>query len=270
MVARRWTAPPEEPAVPVLSLGGLNDADGLRHGFFTRRGGASGGLYGSLNCGLGSGDDPEAVRENRARCARRLGAAADRLVTGHQVHGTDVAHVTDPWEPGRGPKVDAMVTDRPGIVLGILTADCVPVLFADPAAGVIGAAHAGWKGAKNGVVARTVDAMTGLGARRERIVAAVGPHIGFRSYEVGPEFPARFLAEDPAHARLFRPAGRAGHHLFDLGGYVDHCLARAGVGAVHHGPWDTLAEADRFFSYRRAKLAGEPDYGRGLSAIVLG
>jgi YfiH family protein len=155
-------------------------------------------------------------------------------------------------------------------VLGILTADCVPVLFADPAAGVIGAAHAGWKGAKDGVVARTVDAMTGLGARRERIVAAVGPHIGFRSYEVGPEFPARFLAEDPAHARLFRPAGRAGHHLFDLGGYVDHCLARAGVGAVHHGPWDTLAEADRFFSYRRATLAGEPDYGRGLSAIVLG
>ncbi len=269
MIARPTATPPEEPAVPLLTLGSLDDAGALRHGFFTRRGGISRGLYGTLNCGLGSGDDPGAVRENRARCARRLGADADRLVTGHQVHGPDVAHVTEAWAPGRGPKVDAMVTDRPGIVLGILTADCVPILFADPAAGVIGAAHAGWKGAKEGVVARTVAAMADLGARPGRIVAAVGPHIGFRSYEVGPEFPARFLAEDPAHARLFRPSGRPGHHLFDLGGYVDHCLARAGVGTVHHGAWDTLAEPDRFFSYRRATLSGEPDYGRGLSAIVL-
>lgn len=269
MVARRSMVPQEEPAVPMLSLGGLNDTDVLRHGFFTRRGGASGGIYGSLNCGLGSADDPDAVRENRARCARRLGVAPDRLVTGHQVHGTDVAHVTEPWAPGQGPRVDAMVTDRPGIMLGILTADCVPVLFADAKAGVVGAAHAGWKGAKEGVIARTVAAMAGLGARRERIVAAVGPHIGRRSYEVGPEFPARFLAEDPANEELFRPSGRSGHHLFDLGGYVDRCLARAGIGAVHHGPWDTLAEPHRFFSYRRATLAGQPDYGRELSGIVL-
>jgi len=272
MVARRTTTVLDDDnaaAVPVLTLGVLNGTDAVRHAFFTRRGGVSGGIYASLNCGLGSDDDAAAVHANRALCAHRLGVTPDRLVTGHQVHGTDVAVVTEPWAPGTGPRVDAMVTDRPGVMLGILTADCVPVLFADVAAGVIGAAHAGWRGAKDGVLARTVAAMAGLGARPDRIVAAIGPHIGRASYEVGPEFLARFLDEDPANDRLFHPSRRAGHHLFDLGGFVEQALAGAAVRTVHRGPWDTLAEPDRFFSYRRATLAGEPDYGRGLSAIVL-
>lgn len=241
----------------------------IAHGFLTREGGVSQGLYASLNCGFGSGDDRAAVAENRARAAARLGVDADRLVTVHQVHSPTVATVTRPWAPEAAPRADAMVTTVPGIALAILTADCAPVLLADTEAGVIGAAHAGWKGARAGVVDATIDAMVSLGAEPERIVAAVGPRIQQASYEVGPEFPAPFLDEDPAHADLFRPSPRPGHHLFDLGGYVAHRLALKGVPRWALSALNTLGDEARFFSYRRACLRGEGDYGRGLSAIVL-
>jgi YfiH family protein len=257
---------------PPFQTAAALDHPRLAHGFFGRIGGVSVGIHASLNCGFGSKDAEPAVRENRGRVAAALGLGFEDLLTVHQIHSPIVAAVTTPWTPGRdlpAPQADALVADRPGVALGVLAADCAPVLFADVAAGVIGAAHAGWRGAKDGVLARTVAAMAGLGARPDRIVAAIGPHIGRASYEVGPEFLARFLDEDPANDRLFHPSRRAGHHLFDLGGFVEQALAGAAVRTVHRGPWDTLAEPDRFFSYRRATLAGEPDYGRGLSAIVL-
>ncbi|HEY0420389.1 MAG TPA: peptidoglycan editing factor PgeF, partial [Acetobacteraceae bacterium] len=247
----------------------LNDISGIRHAFFTRQHGASEGLYASLNCGLGSGDDPARVADNRARAAARFDLPAERLVTVHQVHSPTCVTVEAPWPTGRSPKADAMATRVPGIVLGILTADCAPVLFADTKAPVIGAAHAGWKGAAGGVLEATIGAMVALGAEAGRIVAAIGPCIAQRSYEVGPEFPARFTAEDPINADLFAPARRAGHFMFDLQGYIARRLAACGVELLQRSPNDTLAEADRFFSYRRATLRGEPDYGRQLSAIVL-
>jgi polyphenol oxidase len=253
----------------MISLGTLNDASGIRHGFFTRAGGVSGGLFGSLNCGFGSGDDPAHVAENRARAMASLDLAPDRLVTCHQVHSPDVVTVTEPWRRADNPRADALVTDRRGVALGILTADCVPVLLADPAAGIIGAAHAGWKGALDGVVAGTVAAMVALGAAPGRMRAAIGPCIAQRSYEVGPEFPARFLAADAANGDFFVPARRAGHFMFDIGGFVERRLIAAGIGAIQRAPCDTVAEETRFFSYRRACLKGEKDYGRGLSAIVL-
>jgi len=254
---------------PALTLGALSGLKGIRHGFFTRVGGVSTGIYASLNVGFGSDDSPDAVRENRARAMRALGLAPDRLVTVHQVHSADVAVVDEPWPHAQAPKADALATRRRGIALGILTADCVPVLFADAEAGVIAAAHAGWKGALGGILDNTVRAMVDLGARPDRTVAAVGPHIGPDSYEVGPDFPAPFLARDPADAAFFRPSRRAGHHMFDLGGYVEKRLNRAGVDRVHREAWDTLAEPDRFFSYRRTTLRGEADYGRELSAIAM-
>ncbi|MGQ9371421.1 peptidoglycan editing factor PgeF [Azospirillum sp. A39] len=253
----------------MITLGALNDINGIRHAFFTRTGGVSTGIYGSLNCGLGSGDSPAAVAENRARAAARLERPAESLVTCHQVHSATCVVVEEPWAPGKGPQADAMVTRVPGVVLGILTADCAPVLLADPGAGVVGAAHAGWKGAKGGVLEATVARMRDLGARIERIVAAVGPCIAQRSYEVGPEFPEPFLEEGARNADFFAPARRPGHHLFDLGGYVAQRLANAGVEVVQRCPNDTVAEEERFFSYRRACLRGETDYGRGLSAILL-
>lgn len=253
----------------MITVDALETCSGLRHGFFTRAGGVSDGIYGSLNCGLGSGDRREAVIENRRRAAAAFDRPAEDLVTLHQVHGAEAVHVTTPWVPGAGPRADAMVTDRAGIVLGILTADCAPVLFADDRAGVIGAAHAGWRGARDGVVAATVAAMERLGARRDRIAAAVGPCIGRLSYEVGPEFPASFVAQDAANAAFFRPAPRAGHFLFDLPGYLARRLAGLGLAAVAVSDDDTCADPDRFFSYRRSCRRGEPDYGRGLSAIVL-
>ncbi|QJE73436.1 peptidoglycan editing factor PgeF [Aerophototrophica crusticola] len=253
----------------MITLGALNDIPAIRHGFFTREGGVSSGLYDSLNCGFGSGDTPEAVAENRARAMRFLDLQPEGLVTVYQVHSPTVVTVDKPFAPKDAPKADAMVTRLPRVALGILTADCAPVLFCDPQAEVIGAAHAGWKGAMGGVVEATVSAMEALGAKADRIVAAVGPHIAHRSYEVGAEFRDRFLAEAPANDYHFVPARRAGHYLFDLGGYVEQRLANAGVQFVHHSPHDTLAESDRFFSYRRATLNGEKDYGRGLSAIAL-
>lgn len=253
----------------MITLGALSELSAIRHAFFTRDGGVSGGIYASNNCGLGSSDDPAAVAENRARCAARLGLAADRLATVYQVHSPDVAVVEAPFPRERAPKADAMVTRTPGLALGILTADCAPVMLADAEAGVIGAAHAGWKGAFGGVLENTVAAMAALGARPGRIVAAIGPCIAQASYEVGPEFPGRLTGRDPRDADLFAPSRREGHFMFDLPGYVARRLASAGVGSVARAPHDTCAEEDSFFSYRRATLRGEPDYGRGLSAIAL-
>lgn len=253
----------------MITLGALNDHSGLRHAFFTRNGGVSTGLYASLNCGLGSGDSPASVAENRARAARRLELPPDALITCYQIHSPTCLTVETPWPAGERPEADAMVTRVPGIALGILTADCAPVLFADPKARVIGAAHSGWKGAIGGVLEATVAAMVELGAKPETMIAAVGPCIAQRSYEVGPEFPAPFLKLREQNRDFFAPARRPGHFLFDLGGYVSRRLVDAGVGTVQRCPNDTLAEEDRFFSYRRACLRGEKDYGRGLSAIAL-
>ena len=247
----------------------LADLSGVQHRFFTRQGGVSAGLYSSLNCGYGSGDDPENVRENRRRVAASFGCGAEDLLTVHQIHSTDVLTVGDQrWSSPGAPRADALVTDRPGVVLGVLAADCAPVLLADPQARVIGAAHAGWKGALAGVVEATVSAMEKLGARRERISAAIGPCIGRESYEVGPEFPAPFLERDEADAAFFRAAPRAGHFLFDLAGYLARRVGKAGV-AVEATGHDTLAGDADFFSYRRNTLKGVRDYGRGLSAIAL-
>jgi YfiH family protein len=247
----------------------LADLDGVQHRFFTRHGGVSGGLYASLNCGYGSSDPPDNVRENRRRAAAAFDLAEPDLLTVHQIHSIDVLTVgARRWTSPGAPKADALVTDRPAVALGVLAADCAPVLLADPDAGVIGAAHAGWKGALAGVVDATIAAMERLGARRNRLRAAIGPCIGRDSYEVGPEFPAPFLAQAGANAAFFRPAPRAGHFLFDLAGYLLHRLALANVSATATGH-DTLAGADDFFSYRRNTLKGIRDYGRGLSAIML-
>ncbi len=241
---------------------------GVRHAFFTREGGVSEGIYASLNCGLGSGDDPARVAENRRRAMGRLGLGPGSLSTLYQVHSAEVVTVDAPFGPGAAPRADAQVTARPGVALGILTADCAPVLFADAEAGVVGAAHAGWRGALAGIVDATVAAMEALGAARGRIAAAIGPAIGQDSYEVGPEFRAAFLAADPASDRFFAP-GRPGRHLFDLPCYVESRLAAAGLGAVARIAADTCAAPDRFFSYRRVTLEGGGDYGRALAAIAL-
>lgn len=253
----------------MITLSALNELNRIRHGFMTREGGVSGGVYASLNCGAGSQDDPAAVTENRTRAMALLDLPPTALVTVYQAHTPEVAVVEAPWAPGSPPTADAMVTRRPGLALGILTADCAPVLLADGKAGVIAAAHAGWRGALAGVLDNTVARMVDLGARTGNIVAAVGPCIGQRSYEVGPEFPAPFMAEDEANADFFAPAPRAGRYLFDLPGYVSRRLARQGVHEVTRVPADTCRDEQRFFSYRRATLRQEPDYGRQLSAIVL-
>ena len=252
-----------------LTAAPLQEASGIRHGFFTRKGGVSRGIYEGLNCGPGSDDNPDHVRENRARVAAALGAAATDLTTLYQIHSAEVVTVATPWERADAPKADGMVTDRPGIVLGILTADCGPLLFADPQAGVIGAAHAGWKGALTGVGTATVEAMEALGARRANVTAVLGPCIAQNSYEVGPDFPEPFLAQDPDHARFFKPSDRAGHHLFDMAGYIVGRLEGAGIGRVVNLDRDTRMASELFFSYRRTTLAGEPDYGRQISAIKL-
>lgn len=242
----------------------------LRHGFMTRLGGVSEGLYASLNCGFGSGDEALRVGANRQRALARLGAPGAALVTAYQVHGTTAAYVETPWAPADAPRADALITDRPGIALGVLTADCAPLLMADAEAGVVGAVHAGWRGARAGVVEAAVGAMTGLGARIERIRAAIGPCIGWHSYEVGPEFRRDFLEDDDANADFFAAAPRDGHYLFDLSAYVARRLERLAPAAVEPLGLDTYADEDRFFSYRRTVQHGGGDYGRALSAIVLG
>jgi hypothetical protein len=240
---------------------------GIAHGFFGRTGGVSTGIYESLNCGPGSGDDRAHVIENRRRVAARLDTP--HLLTLSQVHSPKVVMVTEPWPLGTGTEADAMVTDRTGIALGILTADCAPVLFADAQAGVIGAAHAGWKGALGGVLEATLDAMEALGAQRMRIAAAIGPCISQANYEVGPEFLTRFAAADSAHTRFFVPSDRTEHHRFDLEGFVADRLVRAGVDKIEALRACTYGRAADFFSFRRTTHNRETDYGREISAIVL-
>ncbi len=241
----------------------------IRHGFFTRRGGVSDGVYASLNCGFGSSDDPAKVEENRAIAARQLGLPAERLVTCHQVHGTAAITVEHPWRRDANPRADGMVSAVPGIALGVLAADCAPVLFADPEAGIIGAAHGGWRGTLAGIMEATVAAMVAQGAALARIRAGIGPCIAQPSYEVGPEFHATFAAADEGSAGFFMAAAQPGHFLFDLGGYIAHRLTRLGLARIERVPHDTAAEEALFFSYRRACLRGETDYGRGLAAIAL-
>lgn len=253
----------------MLTISPLNDLPSIRHAFFTRQGGVSEGIYSSLNCGLGSDDKREHVMENRARAMARLDLAPDRLATVYQVHSAEAATVTEPFSETERPEADGLVTDRPGIALGISTADCVPVLLADGEAGVIGAAHAGWRGALDGILQATVAAMEALGARPESTVAGIGPAISQRSYEVGPEFPAPFLAQDETNAELFCPARRAGYFYFDLKIYVARRLANLGLATVEALPCDTCSEETRFFSYRRACQRGESDYGRLLSVVTL-
>ncbi len=254
----------------MITVSTLNDITRLRHGFFTRDGGVSEGLYASLNCGFGSRDEPRRVAANRARAMRQLGRPAESLVTVRQEHTARVVEVTEPFTHDAAPTADAMVTRVPGIALGVLTADCAPVLIADAKAGVIAAIHAGWRGALDGVLENAVAAMAAIGADRARMVAAVGPCIAQRSYEVGPEFPGLFVADDEGNFEtFFAPAPRAGHFLFDLASYVARRLSRCGVTDVLRTPCDTFQEETRFFSYRRARLRGEEDYGRQLSAIVL-
>lgn len=240
---------------------------GIRHGYFTRVGGVSQGIYAGLNTGAGSDDDQALVAENRRRVAVWMGVPVDKLLTAWQVHSPDVIVAREPF-PGDRPKADALVTDRPGIAIGASSADCGPVLFADPKARVVGAAHAGWKGAFTGVLENTVATMESLGARRENIVAVLGPSIGAAKYEVGPEFFERFVAADAANAGYFKPSGKAGHSLFDLNLYTVDRLTKAGVTACALNRC-TYAEEDLFYSYRRTTHRREPDYGRHISAIVL-
>lgn len=239
----------------------------IRHGFFTRRGGASSGIFKGLNCGAGSSDQAEAVRINRARVAEAMSVEPDHLISLHQVHSADVVHVTAPFS--EKPKADAMVTATPGIALGILTADCAPVLFADAEAGVIGAAHAGWKGAIGGVIDATITAMEGLGARRDAIAATIGPCISQRNYEVGQDFVERFVDDTPDYARFFAGGRSADHAQFDLPGFVLSRLRTAGVQAPEWTGHCTYAEPDRFYSYRRTTHLKEADYGRLIASISL-
>ena len=256
-------------SIGVLRSPALAALPGLRHAFFTRAGGVSQGLYAGLNCGFGSGDVKAAVAENRRRAAASLGLGPERLLTVFQTHSPDAIVAEATWAPEDSPHADAMVTDKPGLALGILTADCGPALFADAEAGVIGAAHAGWKGALTGVLDGTLDAMESLGAKRARIRAALGPCIAQASYEVGHDFPAPFIAQDAANARFFTPKQAGGKPHFDLGGYILARLTAAGLTHVETLAQDTYADDARFFSYRRTTHRGEPDYGRGLSAICL-
>lgn len=241
---------------------------GIRHAFFTREGGVSDGIYASLNGGLGSSDDSAAIAENRRRMARHIGVEPSHLVSLYQVHSPDVEVVTGPW-PAERPRADAMVTIAHGVALGVSTADCGPILFADAEAGVIGAAHAGWKGAFGGVVGATVTEMEKLGARRERILAVLGPTISARAYEVGPEFVERFKAENATYSRFFTPSQKAAHAMFDLPAFIALRAQEAGIGRFVDLELCTYADEARFFSYRRTTHRGEPDYGRLISAIAL-
>jgi YfiH family protein len=252
-----------------LTADTLAHLPGLRHGFFTRQGGVSGGLYASLNCGPGSQDDLAHVTENRARAAQALGASPSSLCTLYQVHGAEVVTVREPWPADARPQADAMVTDRPGLMLGILTADCVPVLLVDPKARIIGAAHAGWKGAIVGVTNATVEAMEALGGWRDRMIAAIGPAIGWHCYEVDAAFLRRFLDADMANEQFFREGAGEGKYLFNVKGYVAQRLAQAGIHHIQMLGNDTYKEEENFFSFRRTTHRQEADYGRQLSAIML-
>jgi polyphenol oxidase len=251
---------------PILSP--AFERSGIRHAFFTREGGVSQGLYAGLNGGLGSNDDPAHVAENRRRMAAWLGVEPSHFLSLYQVHSPDVLTVTGPW-PGERPKADGMVTATPGLALAVGSADCGPVLFADPQARIIGACHSGWKGAIGGVLESTLLAMERLGARRSRITVALGPMLSQQNYEVGPEFRATFLAQDATHAEFFRAGTRDTHPHFNLPGYITRRLEKAGVAAVDDCGLCTYADEARFYSYRRMTHRGETDYGRLLAAIRL-
>jgi hypothetical protein len=244
------------------------DSLGVPHGFFTRRGGVSGGPFASLNCSLSSPDARESVLANRALAARAVGADPDQLVGLTQVHGAAVVPVTRAWQAGAGPRADAMVTNRRGLALGIVTADCAPVLFADPEAGVVGAAHAGWRGAVAGVLEATIEAMVALGAHPARIAAAVGPCIAQSSYEVAADLRDAVLARAAADARFFVPGGRPARWQYDLAGYCAARLMAAGIGQVMVTGADTLADEARFFSHRRRTLGDGGPIGHKISVIV--
>lgn len=249
--------------LPVLTSK-LLDLPGVRHAFFTRKGGVSEGIYEGLNVGAGSNDDPIAIAENRRRAAAHLGGT---LVTAYQVHSATAFGVQEPW-PSGPPEADALVTTTPGIICGVLAADCAPILLADAKAGVVGAAHAGWRGALAGVAEAAIERMEAFGAKRKQIRAVIGPCIGVGSYEVGPEFYERFIEESADNARFFRD-NEDDRHQFDLPAYVLDRLQKAGVGACEWIGQDTCADAEQFFSNRRAHHRGDADYGRLLSAIVL-
>ena len=254
--------------VPLITAAAL-ELPGIAHGFFTRQGGASTGVYATLNGGVGSSDDPAIVGENRARMAAALGVARTNLLVPWQTHSADALHVTAPWAAGERPRCDGLVTATPGLALGVTGADCGMILFADSKAGVIGACHAGWKGALTGILEATLEAMEKLGAARGEVQCALGPAIAGASYEVGAEFVARFLAADARNACFFTPSLRAGHSMFDLPAYIAMRLEAAQVGSFTALALDTYADDVRFYSYRRSVHRQEPDYGRLVSAITL-
>ncbi|MGF1456051.1 MAG: peptidoglycan editing factor PgeF [Alphaproteobacteria bacterium] len=262
-------ARPDDPSHPPHRLAPvLTSLPDVRHGFFGRQGGVSTDpLFASLNCGFGSGDERAHVQENRARVAMAVGA--ETVLALHQIHSAETVTVTAPWDRSDAPRADAMATKVPSIGLGILTADCCPILLADGEAGVIGAAHAGWRGALAGIVASVVTAMAALGARPGRIRASLGPTISQANYEVGPGFPDAFLTQDTGHGRFFEAGTRDGHWQFDLPGYVRQALAREGVTQVHDTALCTYADEANWFSFRRTTHRGEPDYGRNLAVITL-
>jgi YfiH family protein len=253
----------------MLQSPALSAPAAIRHGFFTRTGGVSTGCYESLNAGIGSNDAPAHVAENRARMAAAVGVLPDRLISAYQIHSPVVVTVNKPWDVNARPKADAIVTRTSGLAIAVSTADCGPILFADAEAGVIGAAHAGWRGALSGVAEATISAMEHCGADRSHIIAALGPMIRQQNYEVGPELVAQFAAHDSRNQRFFRSAPRAGHSLFDLAGYIAARLARAGISHIDDLGRCTYAEPQTFFSYRRSVHRSEPDYGRHLNAIAL-
>ena len=250
-----------------LTSAALSGLPGIRHAFFSREGGVSEGIYRGLNVGIGSSDIPERVLENRRRVTAEMGVSTRNLVTPHQVHSPDVVTVSGPFASER-PRADGIVTATPGLAIGVLTADCGPILFADSRAGVIGAAHAGWRGALGGILENTVDAMIALGAERSGITAVLGPCIGPQNYEVGPEFVAQFLASNPAYDSYFKETSRSGYHMFDLWSFIMDRLEKAGVRAESMRQC-TYADEDRFYSYRRTTHRNEPDYGRQISTIAI-
>ena len=257
-------------ASTMITASTIESLNGVRHAFFTRDGGVSEGHFANLNCGFGSGDERERVAENRRRAMRGLGHSGDDLVTVRQVHSATAISVESPWAPANAPVADAMATRTPGIALGVLSADCAPVLFADADAGVVGAAHAGWRGLRAGVLEATLQTMIDLGAGVSAIATAVGPCIGRDSYEVGPEFHAEFLADDAGNGDFFVADGASTLFRFDLAGYAVRRLKDTGCATVQYVEGDTFADEARFFSYRRNAKQGVSDYGRNLSAIVLG
>jgi polyphenol oxidase len=246
----------------------LSAIPGLRHAFFTRDGGVSGGIYGSLNGGIGSDDDPARVAENRRRMAEAMDISPERFLSVWQIHSPDAVAVSGPWDGAARPRADAMVTRTEGLAIGVTAADCGPILLVDPNARVTGAAHAGWKGALTGIVESTVAAMEKLGAERSGIVAAIGPLIRQHSYEVGSEFVERFIEADAEHALFFIPAARENHAMFDLAGFIRMRLENSGVLMIDDIGVDTYSD-ERFYSYRRSVHRKEPDYGRHVHAIAL-